>query len=109
MLARDNPAKKREWWKKWYQNNKATKIAWQDKRRKELRAWLVELKKTLKCSRCPENHPACLVFHHIDPKTKELEISYAVNNNWSIKKIEAEIAKCEVLCANCHMKHHHGV
>lgn len=109
MLARDNLEKKREWWNKWYQNNKQKKMEWQEKRRSELRVWLAELKKTLKCNRCPETDPACLVFHHIDPTTKERGISFAISHNWGTKKILAEIAKCEVLCSNCHMKHHFGM
>ena len=33
-------------------------------------------------------------------------ISDAVRLAWSKKRILAEAAKCEVLCANCHAKHH---
>jgi hypothetical protein len=48
----------------------------------------------------------CLQFHHIDPGTKEIELSTAISRGWSKKRILAEVAKCIVLCANCHLKHH---
>jgi hypothetical protein len=75
-------------------------------RRRELADWLVELKSQLVCARCGEDHPGCLQFHHADPTQKELSISDAVRRGWGRQRILAELAKCEVLCANCHAKHH---
>lgn len=45
-----------------------------------------------------------LQFDHRDPATKLFE----VGGNWlrSISSIEAEIAKCDVRCFDCHMKRH---
>jgi hypothetical protein len=63
------------------------------------------MKVQLGCSRCPENHPSCLDFHHCDEE-KEFCISDMINEKHSEEKILAEIAKCEVLCANCHRKEH---
>jgi hypothetical protein len=89
--------------------NQATKIRAQKKsRRQEIRQWIIELKSTLKCNRCPESYFACLTFHHTDPTKKDIAISDAVKGGWSKKNILAEIAKCEVLCSNCHLKHHFG-
>ncbi len=75
-------------------------------RRQALIAWFAEMKETLSCRRCGESHPACLQFHHTDPTQKEIMLSVAVRRAWSKKRILAEAAKCEVLCANCHAKHH---
>ncbi|MBV8762243.1 MAG: hypothetical protein JO257_33435 [Deltaproteobacteria bacterium] len=77
-----------------------------ERRRRELAAWFFELKSKLVCARCGEDHPACLVFHHTDPRAKEIEISEAMRRSYGRKRILAELAKCEVLCANCHTKHH---
>lgn len=65
-----------------------------------------ELKNGVKCSRCPESHPACIDWHHIDPNEKEIAVSQAIRLGWSIERIKAEIAKCVPLCANCHRKEH---
>lgn len=75
-------------------------------RRREIASWFGELKSQLACSQCGENHPACLQFHHREPSTKEMSLADAVRRGWSRERILAEAAKCLVLCANCHMKHH---
>ena len=70
------------------------------------RKWLVEYKKTLQCARCGENHPATLTFHHRKDTEKNFEIGNALVLGVSLKRLIAEINKCEVLCANCHAKEH---
>jgi hypothetical protein len=63
-----------------------------------------------KCFRCGEDHPAALQFHHRDPSTKLFNIT--TKQLASPKKfpwdtvILPEIEKCDLLCANCHFKHH---
>jgi hypothetical protein len=47
-----------------------------------------------------------LHFHHRDPREKDLELSIAIGRGWAKERILAEVARCEVLCANLHMKHH---
>ena len=82
-----------------------------DKRRKEERIrkkkkkkWFQNIKKDISCSKCPESHPACLDFHH--PGDKGDGLANMVKNNRGYKAILDEIAKCVVLCSNCHRKHH---
>jgi len=70
------------------------------------REWFNEFKKTLKCIKCGENHIACLEFHHRDPKQKEFSIAGAVSHS-NKEKVIKELEKCDVLCANCHRKHHY--
>lgn len=45
-----------------------------------------------------------LEFHHRDPRGKEFHISKC--NGKSISLIKDEIRKCDILCGNCHRKHH---
>lgn len=93
--------------KKWYKQNKEERKAKIRQRRDEIAKWFEEYKSKLKCETCPENHPATLDFHHIDPKQKDLKVSRALINGWSKERILKEIAKCKVLCANCHRKLHY--
>jgi hypothetical protein len=50
-------------WRKWYRENRERKIAWQKRRREELRAWFRDLKTTKSCARCGERTVECLQFH----------------------------------------------
>lgn len=77
-------------------------------RRAELREWYHQHKSQLICTRCPENHPACMQFHHLDRTKKEFSISKMVQQGFSITRIEAEMQKCIILCANCHSKEHYN-
>lgn len=56
------------------------------------------------CVRCGESDIACLDFHHRDAAVKEGHVS--LMRRFSLKRLLAEIDKCDVLCANCHRKHH---
>ena len=112
MPAKDR-AKRRATWNAWYHRTKhlkkdkvprqsAVKLA----RRRELSIWLGELKSELRCRDCGIDHPGCLVFHHVDRSTKDTELANAVRRGWGRKRILSEIAKCVVLCSNCHAKLH---
>lgn len=55
------------------------------------------------CSRCGGEFPAvCMDLHHREPESKVVAVARLVNTRRSVAVIEAEIAKCDVLCANCH-------
>ena len=59
------------------------------------------------CVRCGESDPIVLVFHHREPANKTSEISTMIGDRVSWKSIKKEIDKCDVLCANCHMRVHY--
>lgn len=73
-------------------------------RRKKNRKLIWDIKSNKKCKICGEDHPACLVFHHIRDKSNT--IANYIRSGVAIDKLLKEIDKCEVLCANCHMKLH---
>ena len=95
----------REYMRKWYQNNKAKHIGYVRKRDLKIQVWFREYKKSLRCEVCGENHPACLDFHHINPHTKKFSVSTR-RDRPSMEALKAKIAKCRVLCSNCHRKEH---
>lgn len=75
--------------------------------RKRVRAWLVDYRASQGCSHCDEGHPACLDFHHRNPEDKkELNFSGLVNHGYGKERLMQEIAKCDILCSNCHRKLH---
>lgn len=61
------------------------------------------------CIGCQRSGPQTLFdFHHWDARTKEFGISEdGTFRRWS--SIAAELAKCVMLCANCHREVHAGV
>lgn len=91
--------------RQWYQANKAKHIGYVRNRDRKIEGWLKEYKKSLSCEVCGETHYACLEFHHIDPPEKKFTIGRLIRRP-SLKALQAEIAKCRVLCANCHRKEH---
>lgn len=102
-----NQDKLRLYRRTWYDRNKQKAKATVIRRERELIKYLEARKAEIGCQACSERHPACLDFHHRDPSQKELEVSKIVHlHGWSKERIEAEIAKCDILCANCHRKLH---
>ena len=61
-----------------------------------------DLKEKHPCSDCGEfYHYSQMDFDHIQGKKKHNVSRYA-NSAVSIKTIKDELAKCELVCANCH-------
>lgn len=56
-----------------------------------------------KCLDCKETDPVVLQFDHRDPKMKKFNVS-AMLNGFSWPAILNEIKKCDIRCANCHIK-----
>ncbi len=55
------------------------------------------------CRICGESDPVVLEFDHRDGSDKIENISNLITHS-SWKRIESEIEKCDVLCANCHRR-----
>lgn len=87
---------------KYYEANKLVMAERSDKNRQKIRQWFLDKKAQLKCQRCGASHPAIIQFHHRDPKSKTKNVSDMALRGYGIKRIEEEIAKCDILCANCH-------
>ena len=75
------------------------------KRRYKLKMMSIEYKGN-KCQICGYNkYYGALQFHHIDPKSKEFQLSKGgLTRSWD--RIKKELDKCILLCANCHAEIH---
>lgn len=59
-----------------------------------------------KCSICGDTNHSHFVFHHTNPKHKEIKMARLWQSTWfNIKK---ELTKCILLCENCHKELHHN-
>lgn len=99
--------KKGEYQRRWYEKNKEKRKQQIADRKRRILKWIRDYKADKACCRCGEDHPACLEFHHRDPSSKDIPIAEAHNKGWSIERIQNEIDKCDILCANCHAKEHY--
>ena len=92
-----------------YLNNKEMYALKRDKWKKEYKIEAYTfLRETAKngCVKCGEKDYACLHFHHINRETKVASICKMISNSRSLVTIKEEVTKCDVLCANCHLKLH---
>jgi len=55
------------------------------------------------CCDCGESDVVVLQYHHVGEAKKRFNVS-DVAQGWSLDVIRDEIAKCIVLCANCHIR-----
>lgn len=88
-----------------YAKNKRRYIQAANRRNYRLRVerteWLVEYFRSHPCVDCGEGDPVVLDFDHL--RDKSFNIGRALNyRKWSA--IVEEIAKCEVVCSNCHRR-----
>lgn len=90
-----------------YQDNREVYLARSASRNRRIKAELrVEIGAYLRshpCVDCGEADPIVLQFDHVRG-TKVLEISNMVKQRMSWKRIQEEIAKCDVRCAHCHIR-----
>lgn len=65
----------------------------------EKREW-IEQQKEVPCEDCGnEFPPECMDFDHVEGK-KEFVVSTGMYKTWAA--LLAEVAKCDIICANCH-------
>lgn len=75
----------------------------QANKREEARHFVFTYLSTRQCVDCGETDPYVLTFDHVRG-SKKMNISQMVNQGYSLKAIRHEIDKCEIRCANCHMR-----
>jgi len=86
----------------YHKNKKKEKIA-AKQRIIDNRKKLIKFFEGKKCVDCGEDNLICLEFDHIKGK-KRADVARLLGGGWSFKSILKEIEKCEIVCANCHMK-----
>lgn len=97
--------------KRHYVNNRDSYITKQRKiniqKKLEIKSLVFEHLTKHPCVDCGEDDIRVLDFDHLNPNDKRFNISDAHRHyQYSIKKVNEEIAKCDVRCANCHRIRH---
>ena len=90
-----------------YANNKEQYLQRNREKRERLKAFLKEYKAN-PCVDCGVSYPHYVMdLDHRDPSTKSFNPARLVNmGSWV--KLQEEIAKCDLVCANCHRRRTYG-
>jgi len=94
--------------KRWVQNNiERVRVSVRRNKRaayKKKKEFLDSYKTSKGCIRCGMIDFRCLELHHRDPKQKNgrTDTGAALKMSNSLKYIQNELLKCDVICANCH-------
>lgn len=91
---------RRKYHREWSKNHKEWWI-----KRKARNKQIINEAKNVPCADCKKTYPFYIMeFDHVEGK-KEINISeIASHKHWSEEHIRKEIAKCEVVCSNCHQE-----
>ncbi len=93
--------------REWYQNNKQrTAVRVRRNNEKYVQAgrdWVCKYLDEHPCVDCGESNIIVLQFDHIKG-TKVAHVSTMLTKLVKLDKVQEEIDKCEVVCANCHFK-----
>lgn len=69
-----------------------------------------EFYKSGPCADCQNFYdPVCMDFDHRPGEIKRFEVSEAISRNFHITVLAAEIAKCDLVCSNCHRIRTYGL
>jgi hypothetical protein len=73
-----------------------------ERRRAEARRFVLDVLAASRCADCGLADPLVLEFDHLGHKTAG--VSSLVHEGYRLERIKAEVACCEVVCANCHRR-----
>lgn len=94
--------------KAWYAANRVRHVQnvrrRNDKHRRELYRFLAGFLRENPCVDCGESDIRCLEFDHRPGEGKHKMISALIAEPASLAKLLREMAKCDVVCANCHRR-----
>lgn len=95
-------AKRRESHKRYYQRN-LEKYYQKNIRRKKMLLTFVNELKNKPCYDCSVSYPPYVMdFDHKEGETKLNSVARLIRDGWSKERLLEEIAKCDLVCANCH-------
>ena len=92
--------KQRAWQAAWAAKHGAVHL---HKRRERNREFVIEYLQSHPCITCGESDILVLDFDHREQSTKDRTINHAIKD-FGLDRLKKEIAKCDILCANCHRR-----
>jgi len=114
LKATRNTEQYKAYRRKYFQDHHERMTAQSLANSRKLREWFQDYKGKMKCSRCGQSFPDCpgiIEFHHEGEgaETRDHVISNLITKRVPLARLQAEIAKCIPICANCHRKLHYDL
>jgi hypothetical protein len=79
-----------------------TKTIYESQRKSFLKRYVNSIKEAFPCADCGKYYPYYVMdFDHVI-KGKVNDVNYMIKARYSIDSVMDELAKCEIVCANCH-------
>lgn len=104
-MSYTDPEKQREAVRRYYEGNRKLYREKNDRMRARLRQMVVEAK-TVPCMDCGRSYPPYVMdFDHREGKESEIALLVPA---LSARRLLAEMAKCDVVCSNCHRLRTYG-
>ena len=86
----------------YHEKTREIRLSQKRERVQSLVAWMWDLKSSQPCTDCGGwFHPAAMTFDHLPGTSKRSEISTLLYSGYRQVLLD-EIAKCQLVCANCH-------
>lgn len=106
-----DPEKQKQAQRESHERRKQTEV-WaeaQRESRQKRKNVVIEIKESTPCADCGNYYPHYVMdFDHRDPSIKTMNVSRMVSLR-GVETILEEIAKCDLVCANCHRERTFGV
>jgi hypothetical protein len=101
------PEQIRQRFKTWYHEHQprarvSMNRSWR-KIREQKQQWIFDYLQRHPCS-CGEKDPVVLQFDHNEQDQKYLPVSTLISRAYALETLKAEVQKCTVRCANCHIR-----
>lgn len=106
-LAFKDREEQRAYGRAWYAANKEKTVARARANSQRYRArnkkYVDDLRSATPCTDCGNSYPPYVMdFDHLDGEEKFRNVADMVGRAVSLELLQLEIAKCEIVCANCH-------
>lgn len=87
---------------RYHAQNRERRLAQKQLLQAEFKRWYLALKEGRPCSDCGGVfHPAAMQWHHLPGQPKTANVA-DLGRRHSRRRVIEEIARCELVCANCH-------
>lgn len=100
-MAYKDIEKERACKRRWYENNREVYLN-KNRRKKDLLRSIIRKEKSKPCADCGGEFPFYVMdFDHREGEEKLFHVSRLVQQ-MNVQRLIEEIAKCDVVCSNCH-------